>query len=178
MFKIIWSRDVFADTPEKRNKIRGIHIFCGYHCYIAYDCDCGRKCKYRKNFTKLHNFSVRIHRFFEYRLHIKLPHLLYISKDSNDMSGTILCPFKKPRRYTCYDCKSCAGVDENIDTICINKERRKLFEEKRGKEAYNDDYTRAHCEFFDKVDYADDYDKRTGGIVSTEKPKKSIRKKK
>lgn len=165
MFKIEFSRNIFADTPEKRNKITGIRVICGYHCYNACNCKYGHKCKYRKNFYKLHNMSVAIHRFFEYRLHIKLPHLFYITKLSNDMSGTTLCPSKQPRKYTCYDCKFCVGVDENIDTICINKERRKLFDEKRYKETHIDDVSRANCPFFDKVEYADDYDKKTGGII-------------
>lgn len=165
MFKIFFDHNIIADTSEKRKKITGISIQCGYHCYISCSCDCGHKCKYRKNFYKLHNLSVKIHRFFEYKLHIKLPYLITIMKESNDMSGTTMCPFNKPRRHTCHDCKYCAGIDDNIDTICINKDMRDAWKEHRGKDTHIEDDTRANCIYFDPVEYANNYDKRTGSPI-------------
>ena len=69
-------------------------------------------CKYGKSFYKLHNFSVELHRFFEYRLHIKLPYLIYVDKKWKRLSGTDKCPYNKSRNYTCWDCKYQAGIEE------------------------------------------------------------------
>ena len=165
MFRILFTHDILADTPKERKKINGIVIECGYHCYIACSCDCGHKCKYRKSFYRIHNFTAAIHRFFQYKLHIKLPYLIYLQKQSNDMSGTTMCPFKKPRRHTCHTCKYCGGIDENVDTICINKDLINSHKDGRWKETHIDDETRANCIYFDPVDYADEFDKKTGGWI-------------
>ena len=166
MLKIFWNRNILGNTPEERKKITGLCITCGYHCYISCRCDCGKKCKYRKNFTGIRNLSVRIHRFFEYRLKIKLPYWISLIKESNDMSGTTMCPYNKPRRHTCYDCKHCAGVDEDFDTICNNEDSINLSKEGRWwKECRIDDETRANCKFFEPVEYADDYNPKTGSVI-------------
>lgn len=159
MFKISFVRDLLNNDPKERNKITGIKITHGYHCSISYCCDCGRKCKYRKGF-KFHNWSVSVHRFFEYRLNIKLPHWLYINKEYTDLSGTTKCPFKKERRYTCFDCKYHAGFDEYMNGLCGNKERHHLIKEGRYDECDVPD--KAYCKFFEKSEWADKWDKNTG----------------
>lgn len=108
MFKVSLIRDILNHDATKRNKVTGVDITYGYTCQRAHECDCGEKCKYRK-YCKFHNWSVAFHRFFEYRLHTKLPHLLYIKKSYTDLSGTTKCPFNKPRMYSCCDCKFNAG---------------------------------------------------------------------
>lgn len=159
MFKVSLSRDLFNKDPEKRNKITGIRITHGYQCSSACCCDCASKCKYRKGF-KFHNWSVGVHRFFEYKLHIKLPHWLYINKHWTDLSGTTKCPFKKERRYSCHNCKYQAGYDIDCKGICGNKERYRLIEEGRGMELYIQG--QYHCKLFEKNEWADKYNKDTG----------------
>jgi hypothetical protein len=159
MFKISFVHDLFNNDPTKRKRIIGIRITHGYHCSISYCCDCGRKCKYRKGF-KFHNWSVSVHRFFEYRLHIKLPHLLYINKEYTDLSGTTKCPFKKERRYTCFDCKYHGGFDEYMKGLCANKEYIRL--NKEGRAIEHNVPGQSYCKFFEKSEWADRWDKNTG----------------
>lgn len=155
MFKIHINRENI-DT----GKIKGITITHGYYCRKAYCCNCGKKCKYRKNFT-YHNFSVSVHRFFEYRLHIKLPHLLYIHKFSTDLSGTTRCPFGKSRAYSCHDCVHCGG---ELLRDCFHPERSKmsLEEIKKTSEVDDKDWGNLRCTLFEKTSWADNYDKDTG----------------
>lgn len=162
MFKISFVRDLWSNDLKKRNKITGIKITHGYHCSCSYRCEHGRKCKYRKGF-KFHNWSVDVHRFFEYRLHIKLPHLLYINKKYTDLSGTTKCPFKKEREYTCFDCKHHAGFDEYMKGLCGNKERHRLIKEGKGSEITMPD--KSYCKLFEKSEWADKFDKDTGETI-------------
>ena len=102
-----------------------IHFYIGYECGDYLDCDKSKKCKYKPKFYKLHNLSVTIHRFFEYRLHIKLPYLINICQIWKRLSGTSKCPYHKSRNYDCYDCEYVTGYllrecscKERIDTPC------------------------------------------------------------
>lgn len=150
MFKISFSK------PHQ------ITITHGYNCIDVFNCDCGYKCKYRSNYN-FHNWRVRVHRFFEYRLHIKLPYFLYISRESARLSGTTKCPFKIPRKYTCSDCKYHDGYDEDLNGLCNNEEYISLNKEGRAMEHYIEG--EEHCKFFDKNEWADKYDKNTGEII-------------
>lgn len=60
-----------------------IHITIGYDCGDSCYCDKAKICKHRGRY-KFHNFSVSLHTFFEYRLHIKLPYLIYIGRKWKD----------------------------------------------------------------------------------------------
>lgn len=157
MFKVYFSRDTFNDDPEKRNRITGIHITHGYQCGDACYCNCSYKCKYRKGF-KFHNWSVSVHRFFEYYLHIKLPHFLYINKLWTNLSGTTKCPYHKSRLYSCWDCKYCSG---GLDSVCLNEKRNSAgFEERKFVDPEWGPHHR--CSFFEKHERADCWDKDTG----------------
>lgn len=162
MFKISFIHDLCNTDPEKRKKITGIQITHGYHCSQSYCCDCGKKCKYRKGF-KFHNWSVKVHRFFQWHLHIKLPHLLYINKKYTDLSGTTKCPFKKERKYHCIDCKYHDGYDEYMNGLCGNKEYRRLGREGKGGELYVQG--QHYCKLFEKNEWADKWDKNTGETI-------------
>lgn len=156
MIKIFFTHDILNRDPEKRKKITGIMILHGYHCMNSCYCDCALKCKYRKGY-KFHNWSVAVHRFFEYKLHIKLPHFLYINKKSTDLSGTTKCPFKKERMYSCYDCKYQHGMDEYMHGLCNNKQY--------GNASYEESRHPTNpcvCKFFEKNEYADNWDRNTG----------------
>lgn len=157
MFKIFFSRNLMGDTPRERNKITGIHIRYSYQC-TCFDCEHFRKCKYRKS-CKFHNWSVGVHRFFEYKLHIKLPHWLYIDKLFTDLSGTTTCPFNMPRQYTCHVCKYQAGYDEHMKGLCNNED----YINSTWSESHIDGSP--YCKFFEKDDWADKYDKKTGEVI-------------
>ena len=159
MFEISFMHDLLKDTPEERKKITGIKITCGYQCRSACYCDCAKKCKYRKGFP-FSNWYVSIRRFFEYQLHIKLPYWLFITKTYTDLSGTTKCPFKKERRYTCFDCKSHGGFDEYMNGLCANKEYIRLNKEGRASEHYVPG--QSYCKFFEKSEWADKWNKNTG----------------
>lgn len=156
MFKIICTRDILADTPEERNKINGICIMHGYHCYQTY-CDHHYKCKYSKT-SLMSKFLRKIRMFFQNKLHIKIP--IYITKCSTDLSGTTTCPFKVSRQYSCYNCTFQAGLDENYEGLCGNTEYIKQNREGRSHEHYV--HGKPYCKFFQKDKYADHYDKKTG----------------
>lgn len=144
------------------SKPHNINITHGYNCLDGTYCDCRSKCKHRSGY-KFHNWSVNLHRFFEYRLHIKLPHFLYIGKQNAWLSGTTKCPFKKPRRYTCNHCKFQGGYDEDFNGLCSNKEYIQLNKEGRSKE--HNVEGQSYCKFFEKDEWADKYDKDTGETI-------------
>ena len=128
-----------------------ININIGYQCGDALDCIMQKRCKHRAKLYKLHNASVSIHRFFEYRLHIKLPHLIYIGQRWERLSGTNKCPFNRSRNYTCYDCVYCSG-DLCRDCGCSERNdtphsERLSIETEWGKK----------CGYFKKCEWADDY---------------------
>lgn len=137
-------------------------ITYGYQCGDRSSCDCACKCKHRPNY-RFHNCSVAIRRFFEYRLHIKLPQLIYFNKKWVKLSGTTKCPFNKPRRYTCHDCKFQNGYDEYYNGLCSNKDYIRLNKEGRSKE--HDVKGQSYCKFFEKNEWADKYDKDTGETI-------------
>lgn len=148
--KIMWTHK--WEGP-KRGKIDGIQILHGYYCITCCWCDKGSVCKYRKG-SVFHNFSVTLHRFFEYKLHIKLPHWLYINKESIDLSGADLCPFHKSQRYTCWDCKHSRG-----DHSCeFNYSERKHLD----PESDPDWHGRGRCGSFDPQPWCFDWDRHTG----------------
>lgn len=156
MFKINWMHDWMNKDPEKRKKVTGLIITCGYSCRDSCWCDCFPKCKYRSRY-KLHNLSVRVRTFFQYRLGIKLPYFLHLQRESRSLSGTEMCPYHKSRYYTCWDCEYCVGRGN-----CTNKQYR----ESTWKEAHDFDDPDWHhtgrCKFFEKHEYADNWDKKNG----------------
>ena len=162
MFNIKLIRDWFNDNLDKRNKITGIMITCGYYCNNSCYCDCRSQCKYGKDF-QFNNRCVRVRNFFQYKLHIKLPHLISIHKHYVDLSGTPKCPFKKEREYSCHHCKYHAGFDEYMKGLCGNEEYRRLNREGRAMEHYLPG--KRHCKFFEKNEWADKWDKNTGEII-------------
>ena len=95
-------------------------LYISYECGDYLHCDKSKQCKYKPRFYKLHNLSVKIHRFFEYRLHIKLPYLIRIYQTWKRLSGTSKCPYHKSRYYDCYDCKYVSG---ELFRECSCKER-------------------------------------------------------
>lgn len=133
--------------------IKILHINIGYNCGDGLYCDKYKKCKYRAKWYKLHNMSVKIHRFFEYRLHIKLPHLIYIGQKWERLSGTDKCPFHKSRHYSCYDCKYIGG-EWLRDCSC--SERIKTYYKDRKPDIYIEDWGK-RCAYFEKNEWADDY---------------------
>lgn len=130
-----------------------LHIQIGYQCGDGSHCDKYKQCKYRAKWIKFHNLSVRIHNFFEYRLHIKLPHLIHISQKWERLSGTDKCPFHKSRRYTCYDCRYICG--DNLEECCCPERYGVPFKERLPDVETEDWGTR--CAYFDKCEWADDY---------------------
>ncbi len=128
-----------------------LHINIGYQCGDGSYCDKYKQCKYRAKWYKLHNLSVRIHRFFEYRLHIKLPHLICISQKWERLSGTDKCPFHKSRRYTCYDCRHHFGVETCTCEARINTPYKEQL-----PDVDTDDWGK-RCAYFDKCKRADSY---------------------
>ena len=128
-----------------------IHINIGYQCGDGLNCDKYKKCKYKARWYKLHNMSVEIHRFFEYRLHIKLPHLIYIGQKWERLSGTSKCPYHKSRHYTCYDCKYVCGA---LLRDCTCKERNDTPYKER---PVVENKWETPCAYFEKCEWADDY---------------------
>lgn len=133
-----------------------IHIKIGYKCGDNLHCDMRKKCKYRPKWYKLHNMSINIHRFFDYRLHIKLPHLFFISQRWERLSGTKKCPYHKSRNYTCFDCKYVGG---NLCRECYNKERNDTPYDKRIRKETE---WGSQCGYFEKCEWADDYKGNSG----------------
>lgn len=124
-----------------------IHITIGCECGDRLDCDKSKKCKYGKVTHRLHNLSVNIHRFFQYRFHIKLPYLVYINRKYKRLSGTNKCPYKKSRNYTCYDCKFHHGIE--TCKISISDRKENIPEDGWSKHS--------KCGSFDKAEWADEY---------------------
>lgn len=153
--KIRW----FRDLPDR--KIKGLVIHYGYACNVSYKCDCAQKCKYRysrKSFARYYTSAVmEIRRFFEYKLKIKLPYLLFIGHTNRDLSGTAKCPFNKSRCYTCWVCKYSYG-----DRGCSNEDYRKSDWKTANDFEDPDWHQQGRCKFFEKTEWADKYDKETG----------------
>jgi hypothetical protein len=159
MFKVRFSHDLFNDNPELRKRIKGLHVEIGYNCSNGCYCDCGSKCKHRSNY-RWHNFWVNVSLFLRRKFNIDWHNPIYITKHYVDLSGTSKCPFKKERMYHCIHCKHHAGYDEYMKGLCSNKEWR------------NASYTEAQhptnpqiCKFFEKNNWADNYDKETGEMI-------------
>lgn len=143
MIEFHLNRDIFNKDPTKRKKITGLTIFYGIDCLDGCWCNCAQKCKYRKGGYWYHNWSVRLHTFFEYKLNIKLPHLLYLGKRSERLSGTSKCPFHKSKHLTCWDCKYAIGMDR-----CTNeKYHNASYEESKSDDP---DWPYGKCKFFEK----------------------------
>lgn len=133
--------------------IKILHINIGYQCGDGLDCDKYRKCKYKAKWYKLHNISIRIHRFFEYRLHIKLPHLIYIGQKWKRLSGTDKCPFRKSRHYSCYDCKYIGG---ECLINCYCPEKINTYYKDWKPDIETEDWGK-RCAYFEKCEWADNY---------------------
>lgn len=127
-------------------------INIGYECGDGTHCDKYKQCKYRARWHKLHNLKVNIHRFFEYKLHIKLPYLISIGQNWVRLSGTDKCPFHKSRNYTCYDC----AYNMSFDEACSCKERVETPYDKRLPDVPVDGWDDM-CPYFNKCDWADNY---------------------
>ena len=124
-------------------------IIHGYDCGDSCDCNMSKKCKHI-NHHRFHNFSVKLHRFFEYKLHVKLPHLIYITKKYVRFSGTHMCPYNKPRNYICHDCEFICGP---LLRDCRCKDNKGSYLET----TYVDDHWGRKCKYFKKCSWADDY---------------------
>jgi hypothetical protein len=129
-----------------------LHINIGYECGDRLHCDKCKQCKHKGNY-KFHNLSVSLHIFFEYRLHIKLPHLLYIGKKWERLSGTDKCPFHKERYYNCYDCKYVGG---ELLSECKCEARNNTTYKERLPYIHTKDWGK-RCAYFEKCAWADDY---------------------
>ena len=155
--RITWIRDWLNLDPEKRKRIKGVQIQYGLYCRNAYQCNCSSKCKYRHSGVWFHNMSVGIRQFFQYRLHIKLPCPVYICKKSADLSGTVKCPFQKPRLYTCWDCQWCSC---DVDGPCLHPDYNGTT-----KTYDNPDWGSHHrCVLFDPISGVK-YDHNSGEII-------------
>ena len=138
-------------------KESGIYITYGYQCGDSSSCDCRHKCRHCGSY-RFHNFSVDFHRFFEKYLHIKLPHLLHISRKWVRLSGTTKCPYNKSRLYTCWDCQYCDG---DPDGVCLHpRAASRCYEDL----AVIDPEWGSHhrCKLFAPIPGAMEYDKQTG----------------
>lgn len=127
-----------------------IRIQTGLECGDRLKCSYREKCKkYANRSYILHNMKVDIRDFFEYRLHIKLPHIpIYVEKKYARLSGTKSCPFNLPRNYTCYDCKWIGG---DMLRDCLSPRTDP-------KEYPPDEWHRnGQCKYFEKCSWADDY---------------------
>jgi hypothetical protein len=128
-----------------------IHIRIGYECGDRLDCDMYKKCKYKPYWYKLNNAYVEIRRFFEYRLHIKLPWPIYITGKYARLSGTSKCPYNKTRHYTCHDCDYCGGP---LLRECTCEERNETPYNERPQV---ENKWEQPCHYFKKWEFADDY---------------------
>lgn len=159
MFKVIPYRDLMNHDSEKRKKIKGFIIECGYSCNNSCWCPHGNKCRYKSKY-RWHNFSVSVSRFFELHLHIRFHFPVYFQKHSVDLSGTTKCPHQVPRMYTCHDCEYSRGYSG-----CGNEVRHAMI--KNGKyseiEYPIDDFVHSRvCKLFKHNEYCQLYDKNTG----------------
>lgn len=130
-----------------------LYITIGYECGDALHCDKRKKCKYRAKWYKLNNISVGIHRFFKFKLHIKLPYLIHIRQKFVRLSGTDKCPYHKSRFYDCYDCKYVCG---ELLRECSCKERINTPYKERIHDVDVEDWGK-RCAYFEKCDWADNY---------------------
>lgn len=152
MFKIS-----FMNYTHMDQKMKYIDIEHGYDCRSHSYCKYRTKCKYHSKY-RFHNWSVAVHRFFEFHFHIKLPHWLCIHKKYVDFSGTSKCPFHTSRRYTCWDCKYTSG---QIDGECLHPLYASTpLEELKVKDDPN--WEGGRCSLFEKNEWADQWDKDTG----------------
>lgn len=155
MFQVIWRRD----SETQSSKINGIIITCGYYCGNSCWCQFGSKCKYRKGFG-FHNFCVHLSdwtfRHFGFRLRFPW----YFQKFYTDLSGTIKCPYKVPRVYTCWECE----YGQMISRECTNPNRYEIIQAGRYHEIEEPFGTR-RCKLFKMSDHIKGYDSKTGEWV-------------
>ena len=120
-----------------RSKEFGYHVVMGSYCASNCNCKYRKRCPYKESF-KRHNFSVRIHDFFQYKLHIKLPYSrIHFSKHRREYSGTKKCPFGTTVETGCYKCKNCCGTDECCHLLCSIPAK--------DRHTYNDEFWRYQC---------------------------------
>lgn len=147
--KIQLYRPFDIKAAAKSERAIGIEITYGKRCT---ECWCKDRfdCKLRRRFT-WHNFCVDMKRKFNIRIPIYFSHEL-----EENFSGTVLCPKKKERIFTCWDRIYSCG-----DRECSCKERVEAI--KNGTYNYssgNKDGTT--CKYFIASDYGDDYSRETG----------------
>lgn len=130
-----------------------IKINLGYECGDGAYCDKYIKCCYKEKWIKYHNFSVHVHNFFEYNFGIKLSYLIYVYQIWKRLSGTSLCPFHKPRRYSWYDCKYIHGP---LLRECSCKERSNTPYNERKPDIQVEEWGNL-CAYFEKSELADTY---------------------
>lgn len=116
------------------------YITCGVNCGNACYCKFSHKCRFAKKNYNWHNFWVEVHRFFEYRLHINLPHShISFNKKTEWLSGTEKCPYHTTRETGCHDCMFCDGMDEYYHLACG------LLRDGRQLETYDDKFWTFQC---------------------------------
>lgn len=153
----------FRGFPEREKT--GIVIRYGYRCNVSYKCDCAKKCKYhrKKDFAYYYTSAmIELRRFFEWKFHIKLPWLIFIGHNDYDMSGTTKCPFHKSRCYTCFHCKYSEYDNCECEQICVNENYQQATYEEANAFEDSDWHHQGRCKFFEKNEWADNYDRETG----------------
>lgn len=164
MFKIIPNLDFMNKDPEKRKKIKGFIVECGYSCHISFWCPNGSKCKYKSTY-RWHNFSVNFSRFLYRHFNINFHLPIYFQRHRVDLSGTTKCPYQMPRLYTCWDCEYHDGC---IDGRCLNEMHAEMIKQGRQSEILyprDDVIHRKMCKLFKHNEWCQNYDKNTGEII-------------
>lgn len=159
MFKVRFMHDLLNSDPKLRKRIKGLLVEVGCECQVSCYCDCCNKCKYKSNY-KWNNFWVGVSRFLYRKFKIDWHNPIHITKHRVDLSGTTKCPFKKERMYHCMDCKHHAGYDEHMKGLCGNK----AYHNASWAESQHPTNP-CVCKFFEKNDWADNWDRNTGEIT-------------
>lgn len=150
MLKIHFVRDFTNPDPQKRKKIKSLQIAIGRRCQVSCWCNKANKCRYGRGGYKFHNALIEFRCWVHRKLHIELPSLVYFCKWDVDLSGTTKCPYKMPRRYTCWDCKQAYGMEN----CRISWDKRKPCEDI--------EWPNSHCGSYEPDEFADSWDRKTG----------------
>lgn len=155
MFKIKWRKDIAFRDSKKVSKITGVTIICGYNCINSCWCQFGSKCKYRGRFG-FHNFHVSLSNWTFRHFGFRLRFPVSFQKSHVDLSGTLICPYKAPRVYTCWECEYGQKYRE-----CTNQERHEIIQAGKYHEIEEPFGTR-RCKLFKLGDWVKGYDPKTG----------------
>lgn len=156
MFQVTWRRDLeIQQGSEKSYRITGIIVTCGYHCENSCWCRKGSQCKYGKGW-RYHNFAVKLSNwtFRHFGFRVNFP--WYFQRFYTDLSGTLKCPYKIPRVYTCWECEYGQKYRE-----CTNQERHEIIQAGKYHEIEEPFGTR-RCKLFKLGDWVKGYDSKTG----------------